>query len=156
MTPMKQPLDLAWERDLMDHIDAMIISMLRRRIEHSQWLQRRKAADGLPVRDPEREAEIIRRYEDGLLGGSAIASVILIACRGGSTGAGPVRPRASSGLLVDILGGAEPPTSADLRSTSAEVPNPHLPSDLKALTPSGTPNTQAIPKCPPVGVPRRH
>ena len=127
VTLMKQPLDMAWERDLIDQIDGLILSMLRRRREHSQQLQHRKASAGLTVYDPAREREIVAWYDRYLPGGGPIAKATLDCCRGSHAGSAPPAPptpntqeppnRPQWGLSHRLSGSvpAQPPTSKDLQ-----------------------------------------
>lgn len=50
-------------REMIDDIDTQILALLDRRADLSRSIGRSKAAAGLPVRDPGREADVISRIK---------------------------------------------------------------------------------------------
>ena len=77
---MKTP-DLQLERAAIDLIDGALIRALIDRRKVSRCTQQTKAKAGLPARDPDREADIILRYENAARGAGSVVRAILDWCR---------------------------------------------------------------------------
>lgn len=65
-------------REMIDEIDTQILALLDRRAELSHDIGRSKATAGLPIRDPEREAEVIARVKRDNPGGMSGEATVRI------------------------------------------------------------------------------
>ena len=71
-------MDLSEWRARIDELDEELVDLINKRLEYAVEIGRIKRAEGLEVRDPQRERDILERlreYNRGLLRDSALVDV---------------------------------------------------------------------------------
>ena len=71
-------MDLSEWRARIDGVDEELVDLINRRLEYALEIGRIKRAEGLEVRDPQRERDLLQRlreYNQGPLGDSALVDV---------------------------------------------------------------------------------
>ena len=71
-------MDLSEWRARIDEVDEELVDLINRRLEYAVEIGRIKREEGLEVRDPQRERDLLQRlreYNQGPLGDSALVDV---------------------------------------------------------------------------------
>ena len=71
-------MDLSEWRARIDEVDEELVDLINRRLQYAVEIGRIKRAEGLEIRDPQREQDLLRRlrdYNQGPLGDSALVDV---------------------------------------------------------------------------------
>ena len=71
-------MDLSEWRGRIDEVDEELVDLINKRLEYAVEIGRIKRAEGLEVRDPQRERDLLQRlrqYNQGPLGDSALVDV---------------------------------------------------------------------------------
>lgn len=71
-------MDLSEWRARIDEVDEELVDLINRRLEYAVEIGRIKRAEGLEVRDPQRERDLLQRlrgYNQGPLGDSALVDI---------------------------------------------------------------------------------
>lgn len=71
-------MDLSEWRARIDELDEELVDLINKRLEYAVEIGRIKRAEGLEVRDPQRERDLLQRlreYNQGPLGDSALVDV---------------------------------------------------------------------------------
>jgi chorismate mutase len=71
-------MDLSEWRARIDEVDEELVDLINKRLEYAEEIGRIKRAEGLEVRDPQRERDLLQRlqqYNQGPLGDRALVDV---------------------------------------------------------------------------------